>query len=69
MYIPMCVITNDDSRMMLQVVASLTYDSRGINYDHNMFIVQATRMLVTRVMSYPSLSCLGFDLEAKSRFV
>ncbi len=27
--------------VMLQIVASLTNDLRGIIYDHNMFIVQA----------------------------
>ncbi len=32
----------DDSRAMLQIVASLTDDSRGSIYDHNMFTVQAT---------------------------
>jgi hypothetical protein len=30
------------TRVMLQAVASLTDGSRGIIYDHNMFIVQAT---------------------------
>ncbi len=30
---------NDDSRMMLQIVASLTEDSRGVIYSCNMFIV------------------------------
>jgi hypothetical protein len=33
----------DDSSAMLQIVASLTDDSRGIIYTRNMFIVQATR--------------------------
>ncbi len=32
----------DDSRVMLQIVASHIDDSRGISYDFNMFIVQAT---------------------------
>jgi hypothetical protein len=36
----------DDSRVMLQIVASLTYDSRGIVYDHIMFKVQATGVLL-----------------------
>ncbi len=31
----------DDSRVMLQIVASLTVDSMGIKYNRNMFIVQA----------------------------
>ncbi len=34
-------IVINDSKVMLQIVASLTDDSRGIVYDHNMFIVQA----------------------------
>jgi hypothetical protein len=32
----------NSSRMMLQIVASLTDDSTGVTYNHNMFIVQAT---------------------------
>jgi hypothetical protein len=28
-------------RVMLQIVVSITEDSRGIIYDHNMFIVEA----------------------------
>ncbi len=35
-------IANDDSRVMLQIVASLTDDSRGIVYDRYLFIVKAT---------------------------
>jgi hypothetical protein len=31
----------DDQRVMLQIVASVTYDSRAIIYDRNMFMVQA----------------------------
>jgi hypothetical protein len=34
-------IVIDDSRGMLQIVASLAHDYRGIIYDHNMFIIQA----------------------------
>ncbi len=33
-------IVNDDSRLMLQIVASLTDNSRVIIYNRNMFIVQ-----------------------------
>ncbi len=33
-------IVIDDSRVMLQIVASLNDDSIGIIYDRNMFIVQ-----------------------------
>jgi hypothetical protein len=32
----------DASRVMVQIVASLTDYSRGIIYDHNMFIVEVT---------------------------
>ena len=35
-------IVIDDSRVLLQIVASLTDDSRGVIYNRNMFIVQAT---------------------------
>jgi hypothetical protein len=35
----------DDSRVMLQIVASITDDSGGIIYDQNMFIVQANGWL------------------------
>ncbi len=35
-------IVIDASRVMLQMVASLNGNSRGIIYIHNMFIVQAT---------------------------
>ncbi len=35
-------IVIDNSRLMLEIVASLTDDSRGVIYNHNMFIVQAT---------------------------
>ena len=35
-------IVIDDSRVMLLIVGSLTDNPRGINYDRNMFKVQAT---------------------------
>ncbi len=35
-------IVIDDSRVTLQIVASLTDDSRGIIYDRNVFMVQPT---------------------------
>ncbi len=35
------MIIIDDSRVMLQIVASLINDYRGVIYDH-MFIIQAT---------------------------
>jgi predicted kinase len=34
-------VINDAPRVMLQIVSSLTDDSRGIIYDCNMFIVEA----------------------------
>ncbi len=39
-------ITIDNSRVTLQIVASLTDNSRGIIYDGDMFIVQATWSIV-----------------------
>jgi hypothetical protein len=38
----------DDSRVMPQIVASLTDDSRGIIYDSNIFIVWATGLVFTK---------------------
>ncbi len=40
----------DNSRMMLQIVASLTDNSRGVIYiyNRNMFIAKATRPNVTK---------------------
>ncbi len=35
----------DDSRVTLQIVASLSEDSRGVIYNCNMFIVQATDLI------------------------
>ncbi len=35
-------IVIDNYRVMLQIVASLTDDCRGVIYDRNMFIVQVT---------------------------
>ncbi len=35
-------LTIDDSGVILQIVASLTDDSRGVNYNHSMIIVQTT---------------------------
>jgi hypothetical protein len=41
----------DDSRVMLQIVASLTDDSRGVIYNHNMFLVLATAVKVIKPLS------------------
>ena len=39
------------TRVTLQIVASLTDDSRGIIYNCNMFIVQATLLLFVYALS------------------
>ncbi len=39
-------ITIDDSRLMLQIVTSLTDNSRCVIYNHNVFIVLATGLLL-----------------------
>jgi hypothetical protein len=39
-------IVIDDSRVMLQMVASVTDNSRVVIYDHIMFIVHATELSV-----------------------
>ncbi len=39
-------ITIDNFRVTLQIVASLTDDSRGTTYDHNTFIAQTTGLVV-----------------------
>ncbi len=41
-------IVIDDSRVMIQFVTSITDDSKGINYNCNMFIVQATGVKVVK---------------------
>jgi hypothetical protein len=41
-------IAIDYSRVMLQIVVSLTDNSRGVIYDSNMFIVQATFFIMLR---------------------
>ncbi len=37
--------------MMLQFGASLTYDTSSINYNRNMFIIQATELFFTGKLS------------------
>jgi hypothetical protein len=39
-------IVNDDSRVINKLEASLTDDARVIIYDHQMFIVQATDLIL-----------------------
>jgi hypothetical protein len=38
-------IVIDDSSVTLQIVASLSDNSRGVIYDRNVFIVQATGLI------------------------
>ncbi len=44
----------DDSKVMLQIVASLTDNSRSIIYDHNMLMVQGTEVNVLKLFSLTS---------------
>ncbi len=37
---------------MLQFGASLTYDTSSVNYDHNMFIIQATGQHIKSQSNY-----------------
>jgi hypothetical protein len=47
---------------MLQFGASLTYDNSGINYDQNMFIIQATGNTKGGSITVLLTSCLtGLD--------
>jgi hypothetical protein len=64
-------IVIDDSRVMLQIVASLSDDSRGIIYDCNMFIVQATGFVLSAKV-YPFsglLFCIVSDEDKKFFFL
>ncbi len=48
-------------RVMLQIVASLTDDSRGIIYDRNMFIAQANGLILHNFIffiTYNKLECI-----------
>ncbi len=49
-------IVIDDSRVTLQIVASLIDDSRGIIYDCNMFIVEAAGGSLTEENKFPFMS-------------
>ncbi len=48
----------DDSRAMLQIVASLNDNFRGVIYNRNIFIVQATGLNTAFVCSVVSLYLL-----------
>ena len=61
-------VINYAPRVMLQIVASLTDNSGGIIYDHNVFIVQAAGVKLQLKMFYdivlsslPSIFLLGRD--------
>jgi hypothetical protein len=45
-------IVNDGSKMMLQIVVSLTDDYKPVIYNHNMIIVQATGATFTTLNFY-----------------
>jgi hypothetical protein len=44
-------IVIDDSRVVLQIVASHTDDSRGVTYDPHMFIVQNSGLAFTELLT------------------
>ncbi len=52
------MIVIDDSRVMLQIVALLTEDSIGVIYDHNMFIVQVTKLKFKKSFTSVIYKCL-----------
>ncbi len=43
--------------MTLQFGASLTDDTRSVNYDHNMFIIQATGLTILTLYTTATLTC------------
>jgi hypothetical protein len=47
----------DDCRVMLQIVASLIDESKGIIYNCNMFIVQATNVNFVNLFSASLMLC------------
>ncbi len=44
-------IVTDDSRVALQIVTSLTDDSRGVIYDPHMFIAQNSGLAFTKLLT------------------
>jgi hypothetical protein len=59
-------IVIDDSRMMLQIVASLTDNSRGIIYNGNMLIVQAGNNTKGGSITVPlTFSLTGLELAVQ----
>ncbi len=51
----------DDSRVMLQIVASLTDDSRGVIYNCKMFKVKATGAYPSHLLARIRLDCKGLS--------
>ncbi len=62
-----CIVI-DDSRVMLQIVASLTDDSRGMIYECNIFIVQVTELEAGWwfIAKFLGLNCLLKSFAVKS---
>ncbi len=59
----------DNSTVMLHILPSLTDDSRGLNYNRNLFMVQA-RNTKGGSITVPLTSCLtGFKLAVLTFFV
>ncbi len=56
-------ITIDDPRVMLQIMVSLTDDSTGVIYDHNVLIVQVHNWH-TRLLRYLILYSCNFSYQA-----
>ncbi len=50
-------ILMDNSTVIIHIVASLTVDSRGVIYNCNMFIVQATEWLGKSVLGRSRCAC------------
>ena len=61
-------IVFDESRVTLQIVASLTGDSRGVNYYRNMFIVEATARNLPGATT-PSFIATASVTKKKSFFI
>jgi hypothetical protein len=55
-------IVIDESKMTLQIVASLTNNSRATINDHNMFIVQARGINYVKLFSF---NLILFDLTGE----
>ncbi len=54
---------------MPQIVASLTDNSVGIIYEHDMFIEQAAKVSTLTLFTAPQVNCLWARLEPITRWV